>query len=101
MSAILAEATPGRCPFCDGPLPSPMPWAKRRVRCDSEECAHAYQVAYGHDKLPRKYRWRRVHESVDGIDRLECGHELAVSYVPRPTRKYRKCFACGAGGGDT
>lgn len=56
LADLRRDTRPGTCIVCGGPLP-PTRGLRRRVRCDSSECAAAYSLAY-------KARWRRLARKV-------------------------------------
>jgi len=93
MRAALAETAPGRCPFCDTALINKWPARPRRI-CSAPECAATYQRLYARDKLKRKYRRRRIVDRREGVDVLECDHEM-----PRTRRKFKSrcCLVCASG----
>lgn len=42
---IRSEVRPGRCPWCDAPIP-PNPRGRKLKRCRAPECERAYYAAY-------------------------------------------------------
>lgn len=52
-SELIAETPPGRCMFCEAPLPPRKRNARQRVICGSLECRRTYHQLYSEQCRPR------------------------------------------------
>lgn len=106
LEAMKAEAAPGKCICCDGPLPPrPARGGRPRVICTEPECRKLYHAIHALGRarssgtlLRRVVERRRVrHQDKPAVRlTLECGHSVTVKPCrDRGDRRY--CTECASG----
>jgi hypothetical protein len=102
MSALDLDQTPGRCAFCDNPLPIGHVTKRCYVSCGSDECRKAYLAEWYVQRRGEKLRAveRQYGDSETGyFTELVCGHVMPLrgSIRNRGVRR-RRCTICNSGG---